>query len=257
MRDFIHVKPSLAMNFDPKPWNDPRLARLRNCFTYGLNSPALGKSWENTAPFAEGVPPEIAYAKRDRLLKSLDARIESSGPNPTRRLTAKEIEGVRFRIAGFRGISKEQINLGYHHVIAFDKDNQHFYRRDADGTWSHKNGETDAINTDFDGKIIHDLERANLGGFRLLVNQRLDSVKKLMLRQQELSSKLDDLFRAAKASGDVVIDVNRGSFADLACRVRSIRNDIAMYVNIPPAEFNYVVVPPEGLWAKPQKLDLF
>jgi hypothetical protein len=38
----------------------------------------------------------------------------------------------------------------------------HWYRQDADGTWSHKNGEFPATNRDADDAIIEKLEDANL-----------------------------------------------------------------------------------------------
>ena len=46
-----------------------------------------------------------------------------------------------------------------------DGSDYHFYRQDASGLWSHKNGGNIARNTDESGKLIHDPEKADRGRY--------------------------------------------------------------------------------------------
>lgn len=113
--------------FDPERWNVRGVQINTNCYAYALQAP----EWLHVG--------DLSVCARPRTVNRLFNRIVGDGlvPGPTGH--APDIEG-------------------YYQVAAVAGKGWHWYRKDADGFWSHKDGEGPATNLDASGeKITHPL----------------------------------------------------------------------------------------------------
>ena len=81
-----------------------------------------------------------------------------------KKYTCKKLERRMLKDYPSIKVTKKKCPKGhYKGAMAVDPENEefHFYRRDNNGFWSHKNGPTKANNTDYDGKQIRDPKKAN------------------------------------------------------------------------------------------------
>lgn len=129
--------------FDPGKWNNnPTVMRNNNCYNYGNDTitntfaqPGRGTGQEG--PYPPTCAGTSAAANRDGL-KSI--------PSPD--ITPAEGHIVALVVASNPGF------LDYH-----------WYRRDSNGMWSHKPGQTAARNTDNSGRLISDPRNCDRGPY--------------------------------------------------------------------------------------------
>ncbi len=128
------IYPTPTMRFDPA-WD-----QTTNCYAYALNSPALEKR----------TPGDI---HKDR-----GAWLRQPPHNPP-----EWVEAALLR-DGLVPATRQDIRSRDQHLIAafaapyfFDF---HFYRRDADGTWSHKQGASKPVNLTEQFCTIHNPKKA-------------------------------------------------------------------------------------------------
>ena len=245
MSTYLKVKPSLSMQFDPAPWNDPAVIEHRNCVAYALNAPRAGWVWGNTAVVEPNKSPEESFARVESLQLKFQDRIIKAEHS----LTPVEVEMVLYRVQGFKGVSQSQIDPAHHHVIGVDVASEHVYRLDGDGTWSHKNGAAPATDIDNSKKKITDLDSADLGGMRAVDYFRRCKIEQLMEEKKEIVNGIQKIFRDARASGQP----HNQNFYDIEFwkkAARDKRADINGLVNATPVPQRYVRVPEQGLWIK-------
>ncbi len=127
-----------AVIYKPENWNGPSVVKKNNCYNYACN-------WQDDS-FAQ---PGMA-----------------GGYTPSSISCAEYIKAAK--ADGLTQIDCDaQCPPGSHKsmlVIAPGSD-FHWYRQDADGTWSHKPGGTDATNKDASGNPINDPRTADRGGY--------------------------------------------------------------------------------------------
>lgn len=131
--------------YNPLKWNtDPIVLRNNNCYNYGNDTitntfAQPGRGSGQDGPYPPACPETAAAAARDGLVAI---------PNPNISPTEGHIAAlVVSTTPGF-----------------FD---YHWYRRDSNGMWSHKPGQTAARNTDNAGKLISDPRNCDRGFYNL------------------------------------------------------------------------------------------
>ncbi len=146
------------LKFEPKKWNTYKaLRKSHNCYSYFLNKIQKGpinackKRLEKGKKYCATAQPGY-YAGYKRITndkkytcKNLDKRIKADNKYIYRTTVKKQCPKTHYMGA-----------------LAIDpKNTYHFYRRDDNGKWSHKDGGTPATRVDASGNIITNLEKAN------------------------------------------------------------------------------------------------
>jgi len=129
--------------YDATFWNDPKIKNSNNCYSYALDVPYAQNGKLRKPPCrlqpggAGGKAVGGKYGPNGELLNKAALR----DPFGVKELPA---DGV--------------VPPGYHKIQAFFDQNgdYHWYRQDADGSWSHKPGHGDATNVDSIGNVITD-----------------------------------------------------------------------------------------------------
>lgn len=136
--------------YNPDAWNNiPKVHDNSNCYAYILNNQVkLGTN----DPWIKQQPGEISG---NNVLQELinGARIEHAA------IADAQVVGKVFQSIG----KTERCPAGTYKVaLVVDPGNDfHWYRQNPDGTWSHKPGLTDVVNTDASGELIYDPEIAD------------------------------------------------------------------------------------------------
>lgn len=157
MRHKFGLLLGMELIFEPSKWhactedNWKTCDKASNCYSYALNNPEYywsqpGMGFVKTAP-----PPYI---------DSFNAFFEG--------YSLKEFEDFMIKGAVSDGLIQvaEPIDReGYYLVALFFKNHPsnfdlHWYRKDDDGTWSHKNGWEPASRLDTQGNVIHGVSKA-------------------------------------------------------------------------------------------------
>ncbi len=118
-----------------------------NCYSYAIDHPDNPPGWK----LSPGEKAGLGIAKKSQFdAKDLARLVEADGLLP----------------AGANPVPKK----GYYLVAMFfiPRDDFHFLRQDRDGNWSHKPGDEEVTNLDFDGKPITDPKQAALGKYQFI-----------------------------------------------------------------------------------------
>jgi hypothetical protein len=118
-----------------------------NCYSYAISHPDNPPGWK----LSPGEKAGLGIAKEGKFdAKDLTRLVEADG----------------LLSAGQNPVPKQ----GYYLVAMFviPQDDFHFVRQDNDGTWSHKPGDEEVTNLDFDGKPITDPRHAALGQYQFV-----------------------------------------------------------------------------------------
>lgn len=156
--EYILVKPSKDRGFRPERWNNPQQVGLSKCFAYAVNVPELGGAYSEL----------MSSVLRDEYLKTGSLSEELILSEASNAEYAKihindmsRLYNAKASNAGLIKLDMEQYEpLPSDHIIAIHHFKQHYWRRDSDGTWSHKDDVNPATNKDDAGNIITNLEKA-------------------------------------------------------------------------------------------------
>ena len=138
------------IEYDPGIWNNHSdIKSGTNCYAYALNNQYLPNTnvpwWMNPGITEEGFNCEAGNISADLVLEGVGYDSENLGFT-------------------FMSIGKYDVCPTGTYKVALVVDegyDYHWYRQNADGTWSHKPGNTDVINFDASGNLIYDPETAN------------------------------------------------------------------------------------------------
>lgn len=143
-------------SFDPTHWNNNKdIKYSHNCYEYALNKISPENAIEckkrvknnescgylkHQPGYASGFP---RILNRKYTCKKMEKRIKADNPSLYK--------------------SKKKCKKGYYKIGLVVRPNRryHFYRKHADGTWSHKEGQTAATDKDASGRKITDLKKAD------------------------------------------------------------------------------------------------
>ncbi len=168
------VKPSKLLLFRPELWqpdkNSGKKPYSSNCLSYALNKKSLGFPFWNSFANAAG--------KKPTCLKDFKLQVSAILPSheiPPFNLFDTPFDArVKAAFAGMHCIDvdeAESAHLRGEHVFAFSSVYQHFFRKDSDGSWSHKLGRKEPTDCDDRGRKILRLDRA----FFEVVNDCIDN----------------------------------------------------------------------------------
>lgn len=144
-------------DFNPDLWNnDEQITKTHNCYAYFLNTidKNLAKLCKSTTKNnCNNLKPQPGLAAG---LKEIENKKQYTCKTMNKRIIADN-PGI------YIGSRKKPCKRGYYMgAVAIDPGSTyHFYRKDNNGMWSHKNGQMDAKNFDADGNIIPILKKAN------------------------------------------------------------------------------------------------
>ncbi len=145
--------------YDEEYWHETDTRRANNCYTYAVNDSQGRDPMDRSDPLgyggnyegktvAERVDMLISLAQADGLI--LEQRVSDGKP----------AESIPAAPAARKG----------HYAVALlatpDAVQYHWYRQDADGTWSGKQGRSGIKNTDDSGEVIADLSQADIGSYQ-------------------------------------------------------------------------------------------
>ena len=153
--------------YNPAKWNtNKNITKSHNCYSYALN---------------------LIYKKQTGLCKKIRNKTKKNNkcnlifPQPgqyvgiideshPRSLTCeKVVNRMLLDNPNIKRVSKEQqLPPDYYRIALYsrhDASDYHYYRQDADGMWSHKNGYRKATNKDNKGRLIRDPETADRGNY--------------------------------------------------------------------------------------------
>lgn len=122
--------------YNPGSWNVPGVIENNNCYNYSTD--------KRTDTFAQ--PGSGGTANADCQCPTITARALG---DKLRRCEGEKCHPCHHRVA----------------LVMAPGDDYHWYRQDADGTWSHKPGGTNARNTDNSGNPIYSPETADRGSY--------------------------------------------------------------------------------------------
>lgn len=157
--------------FEPERWNKNKYIRKsHNCYSYALNiidrkltsrcKHMIKRKKTKKIKGDCGVlkPQPGAYSKT----------IKSRGKYNCKKVTYRMVKDNPVMKPIAKGVP---CPLNYYLIAMVcipDGSDYHFYRQDASGLWSHKNGGNVARNTDDSGNIIYDPEKADRGRYSIL-----------------------------------------------------------------------------------------
>ena len=158
-------QPTSYPKFEPDRWNkDPYIRKTHNCYTYALN--LIDRS---NAKLCKKILNEVDI-RRCPLAKPQPGIASGKFPNDDFNdfhYTCAKIEKRMYadnpKIKKLR--KGQECPRGYYKIaLIIEKDNRdcHFYRQDADGLWSHKNGPNKARRTDDYGRLIRNPENCRI-----------------------------------------------------------------------------------------------
>lgn len=130
------------LEYEPSKWNSDKVVKKFNCYSYALNTQDHG--WMNSDPYSN-----LNKETDDdcqRLLNGFITNSENLG------FIYKEIDKF------------ERCEPGTYKValVVFEKIGYHWYRQNADGTWSHKNGTDPVTHLGLDGNLLYDPQNDSL-----------------------------------------------------------------------------------------------
>ena len=137
------------LEYNPSLWNYGDVQTHANCYSYCLNNqvyPRTNELWYQQQPGEE-----VGY---------FFEKCEITG-ELIKDYAAADAQSMGF---SFTEVDKNTRCSPYTYKVALVVDpgnDYHWYRQNADGTWSHKRGNGPVINTDASGNIIYDPETAN------------------------------------------------------------------------------------------------
>lgn len=125
--------------FNPTFWNDPAHISLNNCYAYASNRrtdtfPQPGKATGRQASSMSCVE-VTAASKRDGAHDATDCLSDNQKP--------------RWHVA----------------LVVWPGRDYHWYRQSKEGFWSHKPGQTSAVNVDQSGHVVMDPSTCDRGGY--------------------------------------------------------------------------------------------
>jgi hypothetical protein len=123
--------------YAPAIWNEAQMTMWANCYAYALNFRPTAENW-----FPE--PGDRAVMPSPRTIHHLFNKAVEDGLLPVLAENAVPVEGY-YLVALFESAKGE---------------NWHWYRQDAEGSWSHKDGQTHVRDTDADCRKITDPRQA-------------------------------------------------------------------------------------------------
>ena len=140
--------PKPPPKYEPGKWNDDaKVKESNNCYSYALDRPNL----PDGKPRPPGKPQPGEAAGHPLKDGHYDTDLNAAAK--------RDVYGVKD--LGADG----KCPPGYHKIQAFydpsGGGDYHWYRQDADGTWSQKHGNGEATNKDADDKVITDPMKAN------------------------------------------------------------------------------------------------
>ena len=160
-------------DFNPDKWNsDEQITKTHNCYAYFLNTidKNLAKLCKETNERnCNGFKPQPGLAAG---LKEIDDKSKYTCKTMNERIIADN-PGI------YIGRRDKPCKKGhYMGAVAIDPGHTyHFYRKDNNGFWSHKNGQMEAKNFDADGNVIPILQRANRTYSKKIKENTLDYKK--------------------------------------------------------------------------------
>ena len=174
--------------YEPERWNKNKYVRKsHNCYSYALNiidnelagrcKRIIKKAKKTRKKHENGNGTKNNRTNKNKKRKKGDCGVLKPQPgaySKTIRDRGKyNCKKVTFRMIKDNPVMKP-IAKGVpcpinYYLIAMacipDGSDYHFYRQDASGLWSHKNGGNVARNTDESGNLIHDPEKADRGRY--------------------------------------------------------------------------------------------
>ena len=160
----IIVKKSLSRVFEPEKWNDPMIRRRFNCLAYALDDQEIGNRF--CPDFRRPDIVDRGGIDLPNVIEKWKTSISKKADNGKfkHHLNVNDALYDQWYLAysGLEQISAEQAqSMGAEeHVIAYSRLKEHIYRKDSDGTWSHKPGAQVARNIDDQRGRINCLEEA-------------------------------------------------------------------------------------------------
>ena len=134
-----------APKYEPGKWNKKSIKASHNCYDYFLN--------------------KIDKKRASKCKKEHCYNLMSRPRVKGKKYTCKKLQTRMLKDYPSIKIAKKKKcpNDHYMGALAVDPKNNefHYYRKDRNGKWSHKNGPNKANNTDYDGKRIEDAKKAN------------------------------------------------------------------------------------------------
>ncbi len=146
--DVVMLVPRLGLQFSAAAWKP--VVGMTNCYSYALTAAAHGQG----APGQLLNPPHF----KTSVIAGRDVTIE-------------DLRGLLDR-DGLVRVSLEHITPAENHLVAVAYEpgmDYHFYRRDGDGTWSHKAGRCLPSNIDGSGHLIASPEECDRGPYHAFV----------------------------------------------------------------------------------------
>lgn len=228
------IQPKLSMAFQPEQWNAPDVVGQNNCLAYALDEFGLGWPFKN---FRAAFDPAL-HRLRDVFLKRAEGQ----------RMRNAHYFGILFRLAGFERIRPNQYDPSTRHIIAFSPLRDHFYRLDADGTWSHKPGLSEASNRDDKGNIIESLERSEMKRLPIWDNERINEERSFALSRYRRQYQ-DMITEYAQLTPEQRKEL--GIESEFQNAIALIRNNKKPVVSTND-EFIYLAMPPQGIEIMPK-----
>jgi len=143
-----HIKD--GPRYNPKKWNKKAKVRYsHNCYSYMLNKKSNKRARKCKPPKCKHLKIQPGFKKRNRKIKKVTCR------NISKRMRRDYPRIKRTR--------KKTCEKGKYKGALFihPKRDFHFYRRDKNGWWSHKDGEHRATNKDSKGERIKNPRKAS------------------------------------------------------------------------------------------------
>lgn len=167
--------------YEPAKWNQSSAKLTTNCYAYMLNNQFIPHDSSITDPapnyytsFMQPGQSVIGTTYDGDYVPALEKEDFESPPNTILEYVGydAEVYGFTFEPIGRDGICpsgtykvalvlsvyEEDTVSKYGTPMAYD---YHWYRQNPDGTWSHKPGRSNVINTDYSGNVIYDPELAD------------------------------------------------------------------------------------------------
>ena len=156
--------------FEPERWNKNKYIRKsHNCYSYALNiiDRNLSKRCKYILKRKKTKKKKVDCGVLKPQPGAYSKTIKSRGKYNCKKVTYRMIKDNPVMKPIAKGVP---CPLNYYLIAMVcipDGSDYHFYRQDASGLWSHKNGGNVARNTDDSGNLIYDPEKADRGKYTI------------------------------------------------------------------------------------------